>query len=117
MSESTIGSFLELSASAQVSVAWVQSMAEYQKTTPHYSLLDLFRPLFLNKEAKGGLMWFLHIPSHMDWLPQNEDGRVIQGYAGIATTHLFSCSVALGWMQLEHAIYLSKLDVEQMFMK
>ena len=117
MSDSRIVCFLELFASAQVSMAWVQSMAEYQKTTPHYSLVDLFRPLFLNKEAKVGLMLFLHIPSHMDWFPQNEDGRVIQGYAGIATTYLFSCSVVLGWIQLEHAIYLSKLDVERMFMK
>lgn len=115
MSDSRISCFHELFASAQVSSAWVQSMVEYHRTTPHYSWLNLFRPLFLNKEAKIGLLLLLHIPSYLwtGFLNIKMEGlHKLREYSYHKTLCLCSCSAVLNWMQLEHAIYLSKLDVE-----
>lgn len=95
MTESRIGCFLALFPSAEVSMAWVQSMAEYHSTNPHYSLLALFRPLFINKEPKVGLMLFPQI-SFMDWFLQNEDGGITQvmwAQLSHTCTVVFSCPI------------------------
>lgn len=120
MSDSRISCFHELFASAQVSSAWVQSMVEYHRTTPHYGggiCSDLYFSTERPREGSCHSYTSLHIygllsstriasPIKMGGLYE------LREHSCHKTLCLCSCSAVLGQMQLERAMYLSKLDVE-----